>query len=184
MNLSRIFFRFLTRSLGAGCIALACSAPPLAALAQSVVNYTAIEQKLKQALYAEALVLANQELVRQPNDPKILFWKALAQEKTGLEKEALAGYKALTQDHPELPEPHNNLGILLMRAGDLEGAQLSFQEALRMDAHYGEAMENLADVLLVQARRLYERSLQASTRKERLGLKIRALASYPLGTQP
>ena len=58
-------------------------------------------------------------------------------------------------------------------------------------AHLGEvdirtvrSQENLADVLLVQARRLYERSLQASTQKERLGLKIRALASYPLGTQP
>mgnify|MGYP003336134769 FL=1 len=184
MNLSSHFFRVLTRSLGASCIGLACATAPLGATAQSALNYSVIEQKLKQALYSEALSLTDQELARQPHDPKLLFWKALALEKTGRPKEALSGYKALTQNHPELPEPHNNLGVLLMRDGDMEGAQMAFQEALRMNAQYGEAMENLADVLLIQSRRLYEKALQASTRKDRLALKIKALPSFPLETQP
>ena len=146
--------------------------------AQTVVTHAQVERELRQANYDKVLNLTQQALTAQPRDPKMMFWQALSQEKLGRTDEALALYLTLTQDHPELPEPHNNLGVVLMRRGDLEGAQLAFQEALRMDAKYAQAMENLADVLLIQSKRLYEQALTLSPTKERLAQKIRAVPDF------
>jgi Flp pilus assembly protein TadD len=151
------------------------------AKAQNEVNHRLIEIQVKQAHYGQVLQLTQEALIRSPHDPKIRFWQALAQDKLGQSDQALQGYRTLTQDFPELPEPHNNLGTLLLKQGDLDGAQLAFQEALRMDAQYPQALENLADVLNMQAKRLYQKALQASPDKLRLTQKINAL--YP-STQP
>jgi Flp pilus assembly protein TadD len=151
------------------------------ALAQNEVNHRLIEIQIKQAHYEQVLQLTQQALSQTPRDPKIRFWQALAQEKLGQADQAMQGYRTLTQDFPELPEPHNNLGTLLLKQGDLDGAQLAFQEALRMDAQYPQALENLADVLNMQAKRLYQKALQASPDKLRLTQKINSL--YP-STQP
>jgi Flp pilus assembly protein TadD len=70
----------------------------------------------------------------------------------------------------------------MMRLGDYEGAQLAFQEALRMNAQYPEALENLGDVLLVKTRRLYQQAEKTSGTKMRLQEKIRALPDFPLPT--
>ena len=88
-------------------------------------------------------------------------------------------YQALTQDHPELPEPHNNLGVLLLRMGRMDEAQAAFQMALRMDSGYAEAMENMGDVLQWQARRWYEKSLQSGWARPALKQKINALPPLP-----
>ena len=146
--------------------------------AQVVVTHAQVERELRQANYDKVLSLTQQALNSQPRDPKMMFWQALSQEKLGRTEQALALYVTLTQDHPELPEPHNNLGVVLMRRGDLEGAQLAFQEALRMDAKYAQAMENLADVLLIQSKRLYQQALPLSPTKERLTQKIRAVPDF------
>ena len=131
--------------------------------AQAVVTHAQVERELRQANYDKVLSLTQQALTAQPRDPKMMFWQALSQEKLGRTEQALALYVTLTQDHPELPEPHNNLGVVLMRRGDLEGAQLAFQEALRMDAKYAQAMENLADVLLIQSKRLDRKSTRLNS---------------------
>jgi Flp pilus assembly protein TadD len=147
------------------------------AQAQIEVNHRLIETQVKQAHFDQVLQLSEQALSQNPRDAKIRFWQALAQEKLGQTEQAIQNYRRLTQDFPELPEPHNNLGTLLLKQGDLDGAQWSFQEALRMDAQYPQALENLADVLNLQAKRLYQQALQASPEKWRLTQKIQSL--YP-----
>ena len=148
--------------------------------AETIVTHAMVEQQIRQARYEQALVLTQQALAAQPRDPKFLFWQAWSQEKMGNTQAALSGYQNLIQAHPELPEPHNNLGVLMMRLGDFEGAQLAFQEALRMNAQYPEALENLGDVLLVKTRRLYQQAEKTSGTKMRLQEKIRALPDFPL----
>ena len=145
------------------------------ALAQNTVSHRQIEVQLRQAHYDQVLQLTQQALEVTPRDPKIRFWQALAQEKLSQTEQAIQNYVTLTQDHPELPEPHNNLGALLLKKGDLDGAQRAFEEALRMDAQYPQALENLADVLNMQAQRLYQKALQASPDKWRLTQKINSL---------
>jgi tetratricopeptide (TPR) repeat protein len=157
-----------------GCLSLG------SAMAQDAVNHRLIEIQLKQTHYDQVLQLTQQALKQTPRDAKIRFWQALAQEKLGQTDLAMQGYLALTQDFPELPEPHNNLGTLLLKQGDLDGAQLAFQEALRMDAQYTQALENLADVLNLQAKRLYQKALELSPEKLRLTQKINTL--FPTST--
>ena len=67
----------------------------------------------------------------------------------------------------------------LLRQGDLDSAQAAFQNALRMNSGYAEAMENLGDVLLLQARRLYENASQAGPSRARLTQKINNLPPLP-----
>jgi tetratricopeptide (TPR) repeat protein len=41
-------------------------------------------------------------------------------------------------------EAHNNLGLVLLQAGDVSGAQAEFIEAVRLNRRYAEAHYNLA----------------------------------------
>jgi tetratricopeptide (TPR) repeat protein len=73
---------------------------------------------------------------------------------------------------------------MLLRAGHIDEAQAAFELALRMDTGYAAAMENLGDVLILQARRLYEQSLQTDARRPALRQKIDALPPLPSRTSP
>jgi Flp pilus assembly protein TadD len=152
-----------------------------ACLAQNV-RHSDIERELRQARYEQVFILSQRALIEQPRDPQMRFWHALSLDKLGQTMQARVEYQALTQDHPELPEPHNNLGVIWLRRGDIDAAQASFEQALRMNTGYAEAMENLADVLLLQARRWYERAAQASTPRQALAQKINALPPLPTPT--
>lgn len=147
--------------------------------AQSGVRHADVERELKQERFQQVLVLSQKALADRPRDPQMRFWYALALDKTGQMQAAFHQYQALTQDHPELPEPHNNLGVLLLRMGRMDEAQAAFQMALRMDSGYAEAMENMGDVLQWQARRWYEKSLQSGWARPALKQKINALPPLP-----
>jgi Flp pilus assembly protein TadD len=149
------------------------------AQAQSGIRHSDVERELKQSRFDQVLDLTQKALSERPRDPQMRFWHALALDQLGRGPEALQAYQSLAQDHPELPEPHNNLGVLLLRQGQIDEAQEAFQMALRMDTAYAEAMENLGDVLLLQARKLYEKSLEINAQRPVLREKINALPSLP-----
>ncbi len=48
---------------------------------------------------------------------------------------------------PNFAEAHNNLGLVLLQAGDLRKAQAEFSEAVRLKPGYAEAHYNLAIAL-------------------------------------
>src|SRR5262249_29609746 len=50
----------------------------------------------------------------------------------------------------ELPEPHNNLGIVLLSSGDPGRAEAAFREAIRLQPDYADAHGNLANLLARQ----------------------------------
>ncbi len=154
------------------------------AWAQSGVRHADVERELKQRRFEQVLVLTQQALRERPRDPQMRFWHAVALDQLDRKTEALEGYRALTQDHPELPEPHNNLGVLLLLSGQVDEAQAAFEMALRMDTGYAQAMENLGDVLRLQARRWYEKSLDIEPQRPGLPAKIQALPALPPRTTP
>lgn len=89
--------------------------------------------------------------------------------------EAVAGYRALILDHPELPEPYNNLAVLQAAAGALPEARRSLEAALRADPSYGVAHQNLGDVFVRLAAQSYEQALALSPDNAALGLKLTQL---------
>lgn len=65
--------------------------------------------------------------------------------------EALAWFERMSQDHPELADPYNNIALLHVRAGRLEPARQALEAALRSDPSYRVARANLGLVHLMLA---------------------------------
>jgi Flp pilus assembly protein TadD len=120
-----------------------------------------VEQLMRQDQIEPALAKIQAHLAQRPRDPQMRFWQAVLLTRQGKREQAMQVYAELTQDFPELAEPHNNLGVLQAANNDIDLAQRSFELALRADPQHALAHENLADVLLRQAQRHYQRAAQA-----------------------
>jgi predicted O-linked N-acetylglucosamine transferase (SPINDLY family) len=68
---------------------------------------------------------------------------------------------------PNIPEAHNNLGIVLAQQGRLHEAVCSFQEAARLKPDYAEAHNNLGNALREQGR------LEAALKHLRQAIRLR-----------
>jgi len=84
-------------------------------------------------------------------------------------------YLGLSQEYPELAEPHNNLGVLYAAKGDYPNAKASLDAALRANPNYAAAHENMGDLLVNMARQSYERSLAITPKQSEPAQKIERL---------
>ncbi len=109
---------------------------------------------------AGALRTIEMALERLPRDVALRFTRAVMQADLGQTDAAVAGFTALTQEYPELPEPHNNLATLHAARGDLDRARAALDEAVRAMPAYALAWDNLGDVYLRLAARAWERATQ------------------------
>jgi len=142
-----------------------------------------VRKLLRQAKYPQALLLVNKGLVTNPRDPQMQFWQGFIFEQLGQPHMALQVYLALTQEYPELPEPHNNLGVLYAAQGDYAKAKTSLEAALRANPNYATAHENMGDVLLNLARQSYERAVSINPNQRDAVKKIERLQPALTATQ-
>lgn len=145
-----------------------------------------VRKLLRQGKYAQAKALVEKGLSTNPRDPQMRFWQGFIFEQLGEIAQAQSIYLALTQDYPELAEPHNNLGVLYAAQGDYAKAQEAIEAALRVNPRYPEAQENLGDILVQLARQAYERALAINPKQTALTQKIQRLQppSPRIPTQP
>ncbi len=134
-----------------------------------------VRKLLRQAKYPQALVLVENNLKTNPNDPQMRFWQAFMQDQMGQTAAALATYQSLTQDYPELAEPHNNLGVLYAAQGDYPRAKVAVEAALRANPNYAAAHENMGDLMVQMARQSYEQALRFEPAQHAPAQKIKAL---------
>lgn len=98
-------------------------------------------------------------LVKQrPREAQARFLKAVVQSEQGERAGAIATYQGLIDDYPEIPEPYNNLAVLLAAGGDIEGARINLETAVRTAPEWPTAHENLGDIYLRLAAEQYERA--------------------------
>lgn len=138
-------------------------------------DHQEVRKLLRQAKYTAALSWIDRSLAKKPRDPQMLFWQAFIYEQTGQADKALPVYLGLTQDYPELAEPHNNLGVLYAAKGDYTRAKESFEMALRDNPSYAAAHENLGDVLLHLAQQSYARASSLDPKHRTAAQKIERL---------
>ena len=93
-----------------------------------------------------------------PRDAALRFTRAVMLADAGRNDEAMQGFTELTQEFPELPEPHNNLATLHAARGDLDQARAALENAVRALPAYALAWENLGDVHLRMAERAWARA--------------------------
>ena len=147
--------------------------------------------KLAQAGQTErALSAIDEALKARPLDPQWRFLKGTVLTQSGRSSEAMAVFTALTEDLPNLPEPHNNLAVLQAANGLTGQARVSLEAAIRADPKYAVAHENLGDVQLRLALESYQNALSAGGNPGALAKKMEPLqllldsAATALGGKP
>lgn len=76
-------------------------------------------------------------------DPEVLYKEAKAHAEAGELELALEKYRKIISSHPQHVAAHNNIGTILARQGDPEGAIKHFQAAIDADQESALAYKNL-----------------------------------------
>jgi tetratricopeptide (TPR) repeat protein len=119
-----------------------------------------------------ALAILDAALGENPRDARLRFAKAVQLAEAGRQALALTAFTELTQEFPELPEPHNNLATIYASRGELDLALNQLEMALRALPSYALAQENLGDLYLRLAERSYQLALQARPESESVRAKL------------
>lgn len=123
-------------------------------------DYSDVAQLLREGKLAEAQARVDRHLAAKPRDPQMRLFKGVIQRESGRPADAITTFTRLSEDHPELPEPYNNLAVIHAAQGQYDKARIALEKALRTHPSYATAHENLADVYARLASQAYSKALQ------------------------
>lgn len=158
-----------------GAVLLALAMAPWAPAAAATPSVRELEQQARSGQRPQVLQRLDQLLADQPGEADLRFLRAVLLADSDRPADAAAAYERMTQDFPELPEPHNNLAVLRAAAGQLDQARSLLETALRLAPDYRVARENLGDVLVRLALRAYGDAAAGTTPEPALRSKLNAL---------
>ncbi len=138
-------------------------------------DYTDVAQLLKSGKTQQALQKTETYLAKNARDPQMRFLRGIALSNDGKTEDAIAAFRQLTEDYPELPEPYNNLAVIYARQGDLDRARSALEAAVRNNPNYAVAHENLGDIYARLAYQSYAQSLAKGGRPAALNPKLKQL---------
>ena len=154
----------------AACLAVCMALPALA----DVVDDAAALMRKGQA--TEALTRVDTYLKTNPKDAVLDLEVELVEKPD----EAIAVFRALNEDMPELPEPYNNLAVLYAGQGRYDEARRVLETAIVANPSYALAHENLGDIYARMAAQSYQRAAKldpkATTARTKLKLADELLA--------
>ncbi len=127
---------------------------------------------LEQGKYDQALEAVDSHLRRNRDDAEARFLRGLALVLLNRDGEATQVFADLVRDHPELPEPYNNLAVLYARAGQYEQARDALETALIKHPSYATAHENLGDVYATMAQAAWKRAQTLDRNNSMLDSKL------------
>ena len=114
-----------------------------------------IAELMRDKQWPEADKRIEAELKVASTSPQWRLMKSQVLAAQGQHTLATAALQALTQEFPELPEPYNNLAVLLAAQGLYEPALIALQSALRARPDYKTAQQNLGDLYTALAQQAY-----------------------------
>jgi Flp pilus assembly protein TadD len=128
---------------------------------------------------AAALARVEAFLKDNPKDPRGRFLRGVILTEQNKADEAIAVFRALNEDMPELPEPYNNLAVLYAAKGRYDDARRVLETAVQANPDYALARENLGDVYARLAAREYEQAAKLAPKsaapREKLEIVQRVL---------
>jgi len=127
---------------------------------------------VKSGKLEEAAQRADTFLAANPRDARLRFLKGLILTRQGRAGDAIPVFVKLTEDFPELAEPHNNLAVLYASEGRYEKARAELESAIRVNPNYATAYENLGDVYARLAGQAYGKSAQLDPNNAALKSKL------------
>ncbi len=150
----------------------------MAATAARADVYDDVSKLIRAKSFDAALAKADSHLADKPADPQMRFFRGMIQRSQGKLEAALETFVQLTEDYPELPEPHNNLAAIYAAKGQYPQAQKALEMAIKTKPDYATAYENLADVHVRLSEQAYQQALKlepgntAASRKLKLSQEL------------
>ena len=139
-------------------VAVALALPVVPALAQDDRELSEEARKQYATALQEAATLvgsrqfdsAKEKLAalsaQRPREPRARFLKGVVEFEQGQPDAAIAVFRSLIEDYPELPEPYNNLAVILAQRGEYESARAALETAIRTAPGWSVPHENLGDI--------------------------------------
>lgn len=131
-----------------------------------------ISQLVGQGQHAQALDKVNTYLAAHPKDVSAQFLKGVILAEQNKSAEAIKIFTAITEKHPELPEPYNNLAVMYAAQGQYDKARQALEKAIRTHPSYATAHENLGDIYAKMASDAYDKALQIDRSNSRAQTKL------------
>lgn len=161
---------FLIAACLLGCAAVAAAQGP--ALTAPASEREQIERLVREKQLDAALARTEAFLAKSPRDAQARFLRGVILADQGKAAEAAAAFESLAQDFPELPEPYNNLAVLLAAQGRYEQARTLLQQAIDAQPNYVTAYENLGDLHIALAADAYQRGAKLAPNDAALARKL------------
>ncbi len=130
---------------------------------------------LERKQYPEAIATLDRLSTERPREPQARFLKGIALTDQGRTEEAIAQFRALLADFPELPEVRNNLAVLYAQKGEYALARDELERAVQTAPDYAVAHENLGDVYARLAQVEYERTVALDKRSRTAAAKLKLI---------
>jgi len=137
---------------------VALALPVVPALAQDERELSEEARKQYATALQEAAVLVNTRQfdrakeklaalsTQRPREPRARFLKGVVEFEQGHPDAAIVVFRSLIEDYPELPEPYNNLAVILAQRGEYESARAALETAIRTAPGWSVPHENLGDI--------------------------------------
>lgn len=153
----------------------------LAGAANAATNVSDITALMKSGKQAEAVAMLESALKKDPQDPQLRFAKGVVLIEQKRTQEAIAVFLKLSEEFPNLPEPYNNLAVLYSQDNQYDKARAALNMAIKTNASYATAYENLGDVHARMAAQAYDKALNLNSDN---GVKSKLAILHTLGIPP
>lgn len=161
--------------------AIVCMTMAVSAATTVEIQALLKEDKLNQAMRATESALRD-----DAGNVELRFLKGIIHTRKNELDAAAAEFLTLTQDHPDLPEPYNNLAVVYAAKGEYDKARQTLLRAINTHPSYATAYENIGDIYTKMASEAYVQALQLDesniTAREKLAL-VNELFSTNLARQ-
>ncbi len=127
---------------------------------QAGVETDKIQALITEGKLRQALSLTEKQLRGDETSVTFRFLKGLILTRLNDLDKARDLFVELTREHPDLPEPYNNLAVIYASQGDFEKARDALQQAISTHPSYATAHENMGDIYAKMASRAYNQALQ------------------------
>jgi Flp pilus assembly protein TadD len=138
---------------------------------------------IKDRQFATAEAKLDALIAQRPREPQARFLKGVVETDLGRTDVAIATFRALIEDYPELPEPYNNLAVLYAQRGEYDSARRALETAVRTAPNWAVARENLGDIYARLAAAEYERAAKLDRDNKTAPAKLTLVRSL-LATSP
>jgi tetratricopeptide (TPR) repeat protein len=141
-------------------------------------NFKSIMQLIEKGEKEKAAQQIDQYLKANPNDSQVIFIKGVLKAELGKYNDAIQAFTYLTEKHPSLPEPFNNLALLYAELGDYDKAQKALESAIRNHPSYSAAHVSLGDLYTKRATVAYNKALEIDKKNVQAKKKLSLIKKF------